>query len=166
MITGMARPPLQKGPTVRWHSRDAGGVHLACADFGGDGPTLVLLHGLAGCAEEWAETALALTREYRVLAPDQRGHGRSERRPQDVSRGAYVTDVAMWIEQFEAAPAVLVGQSLGGHTALLLAARRPDLVSALVVVEATPAANPAARDGVRRWLELVAAAVCVCGVCH
>jgi pimeloyl-ACP methyl ester carboxylesterase len=60
----------------------------------------------------------------------------------------------MWIERLEAAPAVLVGQSLGGHTAFLVAARRPDVVSALVVVEATPAAaNPAARDGVRRWLE-------------
>jgi hypothetical protein len=36
----MARPPVQEGPIVRWHSRDAGGVRLACADFGGGGPTL------------------------------------------------------------------------------------------------------------------------------
>ncbi len=99
------------------------------------------------------ETASALTSGHRVLAPDQRGHGRSERRPQDVSRGAYVADVVMWLERLEVAPAVLVGQSLGGHTAFLVAAVRPDLVRALVVAEATPEANPRGGNDVRRWLE-------------
>jgi len=58
----------------------------------------------------------------------------------------------MWLEHLAAAPAVVVGQSLGGHTAFLLAARRPDLVRALVVVEASPQANPAGRESVSRWL--------------
>ncbi len=49
--------------------------------------------------------------------------------------------------------AVVVGQSLGGHTAFLLAAERPDLVRALVVLEATPAADPEAPAIARSWLE-------------
>lgn len=144
-------PPIPAGPL--WHATDRDEVQLACAEFGGNGTPVVLLHGLAGCGEEWAETASALTPGYRVLAPDQRGHGRSERRPSDVSRGAYVVDVAMWLERLAAVPAVLVGQSLGGHTAFLVAARHPDLVRALVVVEATPEADPRGGDDVRRWLE-------------
>ena len=147
----MTVPPVSAGPL--WHTTDRDEVQLACAEFGGDGTPVVFLHGLAGCGEEWVEAASALTPGYRVLAPDQRGHGRSERRPSDVSRGAYVADVAMWLEQLAAVPAVLVGQSLGGHTAFLVAARHPDLVRALVVVEATPEADPRGGDDVRRWLE-------------
>jgi pimeloyl-ACP methyl ester carboxylesterase len=58
----------------------------------------------------------------------------------------------MWIEHLQLAPAVVVGQSLGGHTAFLLAAERPDLVHGLVVAEATPEADPDAPEAVRRWL--------------
>ncbi len=51
-----------------------------------------------------------------------------------------------------AAPAVVIGQSLGAHTAFLLAARRPELVQALVVAEATPEADPEGPATVERWL--------------
>src|SRR5947208_14539443 len=159
-------------------SRD--GVRLACRDHGGDGPAVVLAHGLAGHAGEWDGTAAWLGRTHRVVAPDARGHGRSERRPADVSRTACVDDLAHWIELLGApppgvrpllagpaitpsdrrprqkgsdphtapspaatgqnpgpatrgltplggsdplAPAIVIGQSLGGHTAFLLAAR-------------------------------------------
>lgn len=125
---------------------------LACIDHVHRDSTVMLLHGLAGCAEEWLGTAAALGASHRVLIPDQRGHGRSERRPADMTRDAYVGDAALWLEQLTAAPAVVVGQSLGGHTAFLLAARRPELVRALVVVEATPEPDPAGRDQVMRWL--------------
>ena len=145
-------PATPRSADPRWEAADRDGVALACADYGGDGQTVMLLHGLAGCAEEWRDTASTLANQHRVVAPDQRGHGRSQRRPQDVSRDAYVADVEMWLERFEAAPAVLVGQSLGGHTAFLVAARRPDLVRALVVVEATPEANPRGAEAVSRWL--------------
>jgi pimeloyl-ACP methyl ester carboxylesterase len=113
----------------------------------------MLLHGLAGHAEEWAETAGWLVASRRVFALDARGHGRSERAPTDVSRGAHVADLEFWLESLELGPVVLVGQSLGGHTAFLVAAHRPDLVSGLVVAEATPEADPDAPEEVRRWLE-------------
>lgn len=135
-----------------WHSTFREGVRLACLDHGGDWPPLVLMHGLAGHAGEWDGTATWLRATHRVVAPDARGHGRSERRPSDVSRAAYVDDLAWWIELLGLAPAAVIGQSLGAHTAFLLAARRPELVRALVVAEATPEADPDAPGRVEGWL--------------
>jgi pimeloyl-ACP methyl ester carboxylesterase len=117
------------------------GVSLAGVDFGGAGPSALLLHGLAGHAGEWDETAAWLTEHCRVLALEARGHGDSERFPEDVSTAALVADVAFAIEQLQLAPVILIGQSLGGVTALLVASGRPDLVSALIVADASPAAG-------------------------
>ena len=142
------RPPIVD---VRWHELEREGTQLACADYGGSGPPALLLHGLAGHAREWDSTAAWLATAHRVLATDARGHGRSERRPHDLSPEAFALDAELWLERLATVPAVVIGQSLGGITALLLAARRPDLVRALVVAEATPEGDPEAVDVVRRW---------------
>jgi pimeloyl-ACP methyl ester carboxylesterase len=117
------------------------GVRLAGTDFGGAGPAVLLLHGLGGHTGEWTETASWLTEGHRVVALDARGHGESERRPADVSLDARVADVVFAIEELHLAPVVLIGQSLGGITALLTAAGRPDLVSRLVLADAGLAAD-------------------------
>lgn len=112
------------------------GVTLSCIE-GGSGDTVVLLHGLAGSAQEMSATAEALVPLHHVIAVDQRGHGRSTRRPLDLSRRAYVDDVVAVIEELAAGgPVTLVGQSMGGHTAMLAAAWHPRLVHRLVLVEA------------------------------
>ncbi|WP_406500490.1 alpha/beta hydrolase [Streptomyces sp. NBC_01590] len=130
------------------------GVRLVCRDWGGPGQPVMLLHGLAGHAGEWDATARRLSPRYRVVAVDQRGHGASERRPQDVSRAAYVTDVITVIDQLELRRPVLVGQSLGGHTAMLTAAAHPEWARALVLIDAGPGgANPDAPAEVGRWLD-------------
>jgi pimeloyl-ACP methyl ester carboxylesterase len=136
-----------------WHFVDRGGERLACLDCGGDGPDVVLLHGLAGHAEEWSQTASWLVGSHRVLAPDARGHGGSDRGSSDVSRATHVDDVSAWLDYFAITPAIVVGQSLGGHTAFLLASRRPELVAGLVVAEASPEPEPDEVVKVRRWLE-------------
>jgi pimeloyl-ACP methyl ester carboxylesterase len=117
------------------------GVRLAGTDCGGAGPPVLLLHGLGGHTGEWNETASWLTTSHRVVALDARGHGESERRPADVSLDARVADVTFAIEELQLAPATVIGQSLGAITALLVASERPDLVEALVVVDASPAAG-------------------------
>jgi pimeloyl-ACP methyl ester carboxylesterase len=96
---------------------------------------VVLLHGLAGSAREFFPTAAALP-GFRTVLMDLRGHGGSTRCPSDVSREAYAADVVRVIEHVACGPAVLVGQSMGGHTAMLAAATRPDLVTGLVLLEA------------------------------
>ncbi|MFD9304265.1 alpha/beta fold hydrolase [Streptomyces sp. NPDC060048] len=145
------------------------GVRLTCRDWNSDrsrpgagpdsGPAssatpVVLLHGLAGHAGEWDAAAAHLARHHRVVAVDQRGHGGSERRPADVSRAAYVADVSAVCEQLGLHRPVLVGQSLGGHTAMLTAAAHPDLVRGLVLVEAgAAAADPGTAEEIGGWLD-------------
>ncbi len=134
------------------------GTRLVAYDHGGEGPGVLLLHGLAGYAGEWEGTARRLARTHRVIALDQRGHGSSERRPPDVTRASFVADAVAVIERLRLAPAVLIGQSMGANTAFLAAAARPDLVSALVVAEASPDGPlPGLAEGIEqslgRWPE-------------
>ena len=133
-----------------WLNLTRGDVPLACRDYGGEGQPVLLLHGLAGHAEEWGQTASWLTQRCRVVAFDARGHGRSERIPDDLSPAAHVADTSFIIEELDVVPVVLVGQSLGGLTALSLAADRPDLARGLVLVDASPAGGAAVADAAVR----------------
>lgn len=102
---------------------------------GGAGPPVLLLHGLAGSANELMATASGLLDEYTVIVPDQRGHGHSTRHPADVSRRAYVDDAVAVLDAFADGPALVAGQSMGAHTAMLVAAWHPARVSGLVMLE-------------------------------
>jgi pimeloyl-ACP methyl ester carboxylesterase len=117
---------------------------------------VLFLHGLAGYAGEWLPTTTWLTPRHRAVALDARGHGDSERRPDDVSIDAHAADAAFAIERLALDPIVVVGQSLGGLTAISLAANWPQLVSALVIVDADPdpGGDHTVRDlddALRRW---------------
>jgi pimeloyl-ACP methyl ester carboxylesterase len=116
------------------------GTGLVAYDHGGPpgAPGALLLHGLAGHAGEWDATVSRLSGSHRVVTLDQRGHGRSERLPQDVTRAAFAADAVAVIERMQLGPALVIGQSMGGNTAFLTAAARPDLLAALVVAEASP----------------------------
>ncbi len=123
------------------------GVSLAVTEAGGSGPAVLLLHGLAGSSRELMPTAEALADRHRVLLLDQRGHGFSTRRPDDLSRDAFVADAVAVIERLAPGERVaLVGQSMGAHTAFLAASHRPDLVSRLVMLEAHPAGSADPQD--------------------
>jgi pimeloyl-ACP methyl ester carboxylesterase len=100
---------------------------------GGDGPPLVLVHGLGGSATNWVELAPLLARDYRLLVPDLPGHGGSEPLAGVSGLQSYADRVASVIEHERAAPAPIVGHSLGGLVVLRLALRRPDAVSAVVL---------------------------------
>ena len=114
------------------------GVTLSVLDFGGTGPPALLLHGLAGHAGEWTQTAEWLTRDHHALALDARGHGYSTRRPADVSPDAQVADAALVLTRLGEGPGLVIGQSLGGVTAMLLAAQHPELVAGLILADAAP----------------------------
>ncbi|MER5772390.1 alpha/beta hydrolase [Streptomyces sp. NPDC001985] len=113
-------------------------------------PGMLLLHGLMGCAEHWAPVAARLAGRHRVVALDQRGHGASEKPPEGpFTREAYIADAVAAIEQLDLAPVTLVGHSMGALTAWQLAARRPDLVGALIISDMRAAALGAASQ--REW---------------
>jgi pimeloyl-ACP methyl ester carboxylesterase len=134
---------------------DRNGVRLSYLDNHAAGPVVVLLHGLAGAGDEFIATASAIGGNYRFILPDLRGHGASTRRPADLSRAAFTSDVAALIGQVAPGrPVVLAGQSMGGQTAILVAAAHPDLVGRLVLLEANAAGGTDAvriGDYFRSW---------------
>jgi len=115
---------------------DGLGLHLL--DWGGEGRTpLLLLHGFTGHAHAWDTLSIALQPHFRVLALDQRGHGDSD--PAEVYDAlAAFGDIGGVVDQLALAPLVLVGLSMGGRNAMYFAAKRPDAVRKLVVLDIGP----------------------------
>ncbi|MGW1025930.1 alpha/beta fold hydrolase [Streptomyces sp. NPDC002577] len=122
------------------------GRRLSYLDFGGTGRPLVALHGHLSESATFAHLAQALKPEWRLIAPDQRGHGESDR-ASDYSREGYLADLEALLDQLELDRVVLLGHSLGAINAYQFAARHPERVSALVNAEGPAAlgldgANP------------------------
>jgi esterase len=124
------------------------GSRMAYFDEGGRGRPLVCLHGHAGRGELWGPLASALAPARRVIAPDLPGHGES-----DPAGGDWLADtverVTGLVEGLGLREAALLGHSSGGVAAYTLAARRPELVGALVAVEAPAVVSSGDGWGVR-----------------
>lgn len=102
----------------------------------GDGPPLLLLHGLTQTWRAWTEEIGLLAHRWHVFAPDARGHGGSSRsQPGLYNYGTWVSDAARLIEAVATEPVVVVGFSMGGIIATGLAGIHSSLVRAAVLVE-------------------------------
>lgn len=99
----------------------------------GAGDPLVLLHPGLADSRVWASNVPALARRFRVLRPDQRGHGRTPDVDGPITFDALIGDTIALLEHVVGGPAAVVGHSTGGFLALGVALHRPDLVSRLVV---------------------------------
>lgn len=123
-------------------SRD--GTHLHVEEWGA-GPTIVLSHGYCLNLTFWHYQIADFARDHRVIAYDQRGHGRSGRPSQDDgwSLEALAEDLDAVITAAGGGPAVVIGHSMGGMTALQYARDHPesigDRVAGLVLVDTTAA---------------------------
>ncbi|MEN0073724.1 MAG: alpha/beta fold hydrolase [Paracraurococcus sp.] len=107
----------------------------------GEGAPLALLHGLFGAAGNWGTIQKRLTAAHRVIALDLRNHGASGR-DAAMDYPAMAADVAATLEALGAAPAAVLGHSMGGKAAMALALARPDLVRRLIVADIAPVAYP------------------------
>ncbi len=112
-----------------------GGARLRYA-VAGDGPAVVLVHGLGGTIENWRGLAPALARRHRVLVPDLPGHGRSAPLSEAAHLDDFVDAVFAMAEAEGIGSAVWIGHSLGGTVALRSAVRRPDAVRGVVLAAA------------------------------
>jgi pimeloyl-ACP methyl ester carboxylesterase len=104
-------------------------------------PPVLLLHGFTGSHRMFAAQVPVLERNYRVIAPDLRGHGRTTA-PEDLTTytmDRYAADQIALLDQLGVGLAAVVGCSFGGMIALHLACHYPDRVAALVVSDASPA---------------------------
>jgi pimeloyl-ACP methyl ester carboxylesterase len=109
-------------------------------------PPAVLLHGITGHARTWDDEAALLAERFRVLAPDQRGHGDSDPAPDgDYSDDALLGDLVAFAEALEIRRCSVVALSLGGRVAINYAGRNPGRVERLVVVDIGPEIAPAGR---------------------
>jgi pimeloyl-ACP methyl ester carboxylesterase len=121
---------------------DAEGRTLSAIRWGQLDPQVVLVHGAAQNAHTWDTVALALGRP--AVAPDLPGHGRSDWRSDHDYRPEVLADaLEVVVERLAPHASTVVGMSLGGLSALVLAARRPELVRRLVLVDITPGVDAA-----------------------
>jgi pimeloyl-ACP methyl ester carboxylesterase len=133
---------------------DVGGVRTRYF-VGGEGPPLVVVHGLGGAAVNFTLLAPLLARRHRVLIPDLPGHGRSEPLERADDLTAYADHVAALAELEGMFPAPLVGYSMGGVIALRLAVARPDRVTGLALVAAAGIVSVSRRAEI--WLAVTGA---------
>ncbi len=124
-----------KLPGLQERFADVKGVRMRYF-VGGEGPPLVLVHGLGGSAWNWVELAPLLVKRHRLLVPDLPGHGGSSPLPAVSGLEPFADRVALVAEREGLLPAPVVGHSLGGMVVLRLALRRPDAVEALVLAGA------------------------------
>ncbi len=107
-------------------------------DLGGAGlPPLIVLHGMLGSSRNWQTAGRELTAKYHVLALDLRNHGDSPHDP-ETTYAAMVADVLAWLDAQKLGRVTLLGHSMGGKVAMLLACRHPGRVSVLIVVDIAP----------------------------
>ncbi|MGI9274004.1 MAG: alpha/beta fold hydrolase [Endozoicomonas sp.] len=114
------------------------GINLCYTDRG-SGEPLVLLHGLGSCLGDWNEQVNDLSRHYRVIAVDLRGHGWSDKPESSYSVVLYARDVCCLLDCLGIDTAHIVGFSMGGMTAFQLAVDNPERLKSLVVINSGPA---------------------------
>lgn len=105
-------------------------------DFGGaaDGPVFVCLHGLSGSSQNWSCITPTLTKHGRVLAVDLVGFGRTGRHGRAVTLAANQAYLDRFLRQVAGTPVILIAHSMGATIATIQAARHPQTVAGLVVI--------------------------------
>jgi pimeloyl-ACP methyl ester carboxylesterase len=102
----------------------------------GEGPVLLLLHGIAGSSRTWIPAMELLKSEFTVLAPDFLGHGKSDKPLGDYSLGNLASSMRDFLHLLGFERATVVGQSFGGGVALQFAYQFPERCERLVLVDA------------------------------
>jgi pimeloyl-ACP methyl ester carboxylesterase len=100
----------------------------------GQGPAIVLVHGVTGCADQWHPVMPLLAERFTVVAPDLLGHGRSAKPRGDYSLGAYASGIRDLLVALGHSRVTVVGHSLGGGIAMQLAYQFPERCERLVLV--------------------------------
>ncbi|MFU8763953.1 MAG: alpha/beta fold hydrolase [Haliea sp.] len=138
-----------------YHSAD--GLRLYARDYAGPGPgapVALCMHGLTRNSADFAGLAPHLAQRYRVLVAEQRGRGRSDydSNPANYHPGSYVQDMFTLLDRQGIEQALLVGTSMGGLMAMLMAAMQPARVSGIVLNDIGPVVDPAGLERIKRYV--------------
>ena len=118
----------------------------------GQGPALLVLHGLFGTSDNWVSLARDWAKHYTVILPDLRNHGRSPHHP-EMGYEAMTDDLLRLLEREWVHRAFVIGHSMGGKVAMHLALGHPDLVERLLVADIAPKAYPGGHEEIFRALQ-------------
>jgi pimeloyl-ACP methyl ester carboxylesterase len=111
-------------------------------DFGGEGKPLLMVHGLGGAAVNWLAVGPEFAKHHRTFALDLAGFGRTPLFHRSAAVGANAELVYRFIEEVIGEPVILMGNSMGGHIAIVVAAEHPQSVTELILVDpAVPGAH-------------------------
>jgi len=113
------------------------GIELLHYSETGNGEPLIILHGLFGSSKNWLSLARVFSRHFRVFAPDLRNHGQSFHHDK-MNYSVMVEDVYRLLAHLGIDSCSVIGHSMGGKTAMLLALDHPQLVSRLIVADIAP----------------------------
>lgn len=148
--------------TFTSHTVQANGITQHYYRSGGDKPPLLLLHGFTDDGSNWLPVAGTLAADYDLIAPDARGHGQSARIADiGFSNEALAEDASGLIAALGLERPAVLGHSMGGFTAMILAARHPQQVGCLLLEDPplslppTPEMEAARPEGMRQWMEHV-----------
>ncbi len=136
------------------HYAAINGLRMHYVEWGSAQATpMVCLHGLRAYGHWFDEWAAVVSDRYRVLSLDQRGRGETDWAADgDYTRAAYVSDVEAFIETLRLDKFILIGHSMGGLNAIHYAARHPDRVLALGILDIGPEVDPAGMQRMRTEL--------------
>jgi len=135
-----SRPENQEWVKVNWQSHqkwlEVDGTLTNVIDIG-EGPVVVLVHGLGACWQIWLENIVELSKTHRVIALDTPGAARTEPLKGEVTIPAYADFIASLLDKLQIEKASFIGNSMGGLISCEIAIQHPKLVNKLVL------ANPA-----------------------
>ena len=117
----------------------------------GQGPPVIILHGLLGSLDNWQSIAKELSRSYLVIAVDMRNHGRSPHHP-EMTFELMAADLLELMAHMGLPHAHFIGHSMGGKVAMHFAVSHPEMVDKLVLVDIGPKQYPRGHDQVFKAL--------------
>jgi N-formylmaleamate deformylase len=125
--------------TATWAGEtcEVNGVNLHYWRTGRDKPTVIALHGLSGSGACWTPLGRALEGEFDLVMPDARGHGKSSAPLHGYSYSDHASDVLGLIEALELTAPVLLGHSMGGMTAAVVASQLGSAIRGVILVDPT-----------------------------
>jgi len=154
------------GFTEHYYPTDDGlSLYYRC--YGSGEEVVVCLPGLTRNSKDFHEIATHLSSRYRVLSLDLRGRGRSDRDTdwRNYHPATYINDTWSLLDQLEISSFIMIGTSLGGLMAMIMASQQPKRVRAVILNDAGPEADPAGytrilasfdqKTGVRDWQEAI-----------
>ena len=127
-----------------FYTSGSGGLRLFARDYGGDGPPLLLMHGLTRNSGDFEPLAAHLAEHYRLIMPDQRGRGLSQYDPDAANYrpDVYAADMFALLASLEVETPALIGTSMGGLMALVMNAMQPGSFPAIVFNDIGPELAP------------------------